>query len=71
MSNYLVNRRNDLALAEGGSLAEMNEPALDDERSEVRFGIIAAGLFFVLFLGWAAFAPLDSAASCRRRRICR
>ena len=36
--------------------------AIDDVHSEVRLGIIVAGLFFVLFLGWAAFAPLDSAA---------
>lgn len=35
---------------------------VDDARSDVRFGIIVAGLFFVIFLGWAAFAPLDSAA---------
>ena len=36
--------------------------AIDDERREVRLGIVVAGLFFILFLGWAAFARLDSAA---------
>ena len=34
----------------------------DNERTDIRFGAIVAGLFFVIFLGWAAFAPLDSAA---------
>lgn len=37
-------------------------PDIDDTRDDIRFGIIVAGLFFVLFLGWAAFAPMDSAA---------
>jgi HlyD family secretion protein len=37
-------------------------PEIDDSRSDVRFGIVIAGLFFVLFLGWAAFAPMESAA---------
>lgn len=31
-------------------------------RSEIRKGAIIAALFFVAFLGWAAFAPLDAAA---------
>lgn len=36
---------------------------LDDRpEREIRFGLIVAGLFFVVLLGWAAFAPLDSAA---------
>jgi len=29
-------------------------------RSEIRTGLAAAALFFVLFLGWAAFVPLDA-----------
>ncbi len=33
-----------------------------DPRKEVRLGVIVAFVFFVLFLGWAAFAPLDAAA---------
>jgi HlyD family secretion protein len=35
---------------------------VDDSRADIRLGIIVGGLFFVIFLGWAAFAPLDSAA---------
>jgi HlyD family secretion protein len=62
MSNFLANRRSELALAHGGLPAQADEPALDDVGGEVRLGVIVAGLFFVLFLGWAAFAPLDSAA---------
>ncbi len=34
----------------------------DDARFDLRLGLIAAALFFVLFLGWAAFTPLDAAA---------
>jgi HlyD family secretion protein len=38
-------------------------PALDDEpQNEIRIGLIIAGVFFVLFLGWAAFARMDAAA---------
>ena len=33
----------------------------DDARKEIRFGIGVFASFFVLFLGWAAFAPLDAA----------
>ena len=36
--------------------------ATDDPSSEIRFGVGVAVLFFVLFLGWAAFARLDAAA---------
>ena len=36
---------------------------IDEPRKELRLGMIAAGLFFVGFLGWAAFAPLDAAAN--------
>jgi HlyD family secretion protein len=34
----------------------------DDPRTEVRIGAAVAIGFFVIFLGWAAFAPLDAAA---------
>lgn len=33
----------------------------DDPRQEIRFGATLLILFFVVFLGWAAFAPLDAA----------
>ena len=39
------------------TLATVSEPSRD-----IRVGGIIAGLFFVLFLGWAAFARLDAAA---------
>jgi HlyD family secretion protein len=45
-----------------GESTDQPAPPIDDARSDVRFGVIVAGLFFVLFLGWAAFAPMDSAA---------
>ncbi len=32
----------------------------DDARREIRFGGIVMVSFFVIFLGWAAFAPLDA-----------
>ena len=31
-----------------------------DPRNEIRIGMGVAALFFVLFLGWAAFVPLDA-----------
>ena len=34
----------------------------DSPRRELTIGGVIIGLFFVLFLGWAAFAPLDSGA---------
>lgn len=37
-------------------------PAVADPGREIRTGTIAALLFFVLFLGWAAIARLDAAA---------
>ncbi|WP_296820034.1 HlyD family type I secretion periplasmic adaptor subunit [Brevundimonas sp.] len=37
-------------------------PPGDTPRREAMIGGIIAGLFFVLFLGWAAFAPLDAGA---------
>jgi len=42
------------------------EPATQDvggdPSREIRFGLIIAGLFFILFLGWAAVTRLDAAA---------
>ena len=42
----------------GGALA-------DDPGSELRIGGLIGFLFFVVFLGWAAFAPLDAGAFAR------
>lgn len=36
--------------------------ALDSPRRDLIIGGIVAGLFFILFLGWAALAPLDAGA---------
>ena len=36
--------------------------AADDPGREIRSGLIIVALFFVIFLGWAAFARLDAAA---------
>ena len=44
-------------------LPATQEIGIDEPRKELRLGMIAAGLFFVGFLGWAAFAPLDAAAN--------
>jgi HlyD family secretion protein len=41
--------------------ARLQSMTSDDARSEIRFGMIAFISFFVVFLGWAAFAPLDAA----------
>ena len=41
----------------------------DDPEPEMRFGIIVALVFFVGFLGWAMFAPMDSAAFATGRVI--
>ena len=45
-----------------GTSSPAAEGGVDDSRRDIRLGIVVAGLFFVLFLGWAALAPLDAAA---------
>ena len=49
-----------------GAAPERAEPKAgalkDDPGSELRVGGLIAFLFFVVFLGWAAFAPLDAGA---------
>ena len=62
MSNDLTVSQRNLALVEGEGAYGLAALPIDDERREVRLGIIVAGLFFIVFLGWAAFARLDSAA---------
>lgn len=49
----------------GGALVPQRRPVdlLDDSPAPVaRLGIVVGALFFVVFLGWASFARLDSAA---------
>ena len=41
------------------------DPMAGDPRREIRAGIAIAVLFFVLFLGWAAFIPLDAGVNAR------
>lgn len=36
------------------------QPTLDDPRNDIRIGGAIAFFFFVVLLGWAAFAPLDA-----------
>jgi HlyD family secretion protein len=44
------------------TIAAENDNLLSDNAGrEIRFGLIALVSFFVVFLGWAAFAPLDAA----------
>jgi HlyD family secretion protein len=43
--------------------------ASDDPRSDIRVGVFVAVIFFVIFLGWAAFAPLDAAANAPGRLV--
>lgn len=48
-------------LPPGGALPAA-APAGADPRGDMRVGAVIAGLFFVVFLGWAMFARLDAAA---------
>ncbi len=51
--NYLTLFRDD----------ENSVATLDDPRREVRVGAMIVIGFFVILLGWAAFAPLDAAVN--------
>jgi HlyD family secretion protein len=51
------------AIEEGPFAGRFSTNALDDApEQEIRFGLIVVAVFFILFLGWASFAPLDAAA---------
>ena len=43
--------------------------ASDDPRTDIRAGVFVAVIFFVIFLGWAAFARLDAAANAPGRLV--
>ena len=45
-----------------GGIPLADEGGRDNPGSDIRRGAIIAGIFFILFLGWAAFARLDAAA---------
>ena len=42
--------------------APVSASPVADPRRDIRMGLVIAGLFFVVFLGWAMFARLDAAA---------
>lgn len=48
-------------LPPGGALPASAPPGADP-RGDIRVGAVIAGVFFVIFLGWAMFARLDAAA---------
>ena len=56
-----------------GSLPALGGPQQaggnEDPASDIRLGAMVAALFFVLFLGWAAFARLDAAANATGRLV--
>ena len=60
--NELVARGNDLNAVAYASprFPDGAAEVRDDPRREIRIGLIVAGIFFVLFLGWAAFARLTT-----------
>jgi HlyD family type I secretion membrane fusion protein len=51
-----------VALDHPGTASPTPDSLSDDPRSELRWGTIVAGAFFVLFLGWAAITRLDAGA---------
>jgi HlyD family secretion protein len=57
--NNIMNWR-DVSLS-GGAIS-LSEHSADDPDRELRIGAAVAALFFILFLWWAAFAPMDAAA---------
>ncbi len=50
-----------ILLAPSGE-APVSASPVADPRRDIRIGLVIAGLFFVIFLGWAMFARLDAAA---------
>ena len=52
-------------MAFDGQAPSQNKLLSDDAGKEIRFGLFALLTFFVGFMGWAAFAPLDAAVVAR------
>lgn len=48
---------------------EADERLSGDPSREIRFGLLIAGLFFIVLLGWAAIARLDAAAIAPGRLV--
>ncbi|MEA1072606.1 HlyD family type I secretion periplasmic adaptor subunit [Sphingomonas sp. LY160] len=53
---------NELVAIDGSARAVTPLDDVANPKGDIRTGLIIAGLFFILFLGWAAFARLDAAA---------
>ncbi|WP_324805713.1 HlyD family type I secretion periplasmic adaptor subunit [Sphingomonas sp. LY29] len=53
---------NELVAIDGSVRAVTPLDDVANPKGDIRTGLIIAGLFFILFLGWAAFARLDAAA---------
>ena len=50
-------------MSDGVAIASGAELLAGDPRREIRTGVAVASGFFLLFLGWAAFVPLDAGVS--------
>ena len=50
-------------MSDGVAIASGAELRAGDPRREIRTGVAVASGFFLLFLGWAAFVPLDAGVS--------
>jgi HlyD family secretion protein len=59
MNTVLAPRSIDLP---ANSIPQADEGGRDNPGRDIRVGAIIAGLFFIVFLGWATFARLDAAA---------
>lgn len=62
MSEQALIARGSAVLVPAAAEREARAAAISDPGKEIRIGAIIAALFFVGFLGWAAFARLDAAA---------
>jgi len=51
-----------ILLAPSSGEDAVSVPPVADPRRDIRIGLVIAGFFFVIFLGWAMFARLDAAA---------
>ena len=51
------------AAEQGAARPDLMSPARDSLMPELRVGGVVAGAFFLGFMGWASFIPLDAAAT--------
>jgi HlyD family type I secretion membrane fusion protein len=51
------------SIPQSGPKSDLMSPARDSVLPELRKGGVIAGVFFLGFMGWAAFIPLDAAAT--------